>query len=50
MPAIENHKRAGGPAWLRYRLDMAGVVGSNPTRPKFASIATIPVLFEVRGV
>jgi hypothetical protein len=25
--------RAGGPAWLRYRLDMAGVVGSNPTRP-----------------
>ena len=25
--------RAGGLAWLRYRLDMAGVVGSNPTRP-----------------
>ena len=25
--------RAGGPAWLRYRLDMAGIVGSNPTRP-----------------
>ena len=25
--------RAGGIAWLRYRLDMAGVVGSNPTRP-----------------
>ena len=24
---------AGGLAWLRYRLDMAGVVGSNPTRP-----------------
>ena len=29
-----NYKtRAGGLAWLRYRLDMAGVVGSNPTRP-----------------
>ena len=25
--------RAGGLAWLRYRLDMAGCVGSNPTRP-----------------
>ncbi len=32
--------RAGGLAWLRYRLDMAGVVGSNPTRPicKFLKI------------
>ena len=27
------YKWAGGPAWLRYRLDMAGIVGSNPTRP-----------------
>jgi hypothetical protein len=24
---------AGGLAWLRYRLDMAGVEGSNPFRP-----------------
>jgi hypothetical protein len=24
---------AGGLAWLRYRLDVAGVVGPNPTRP-----------------
>ena len=31
---INNYStRAGGLAWLRYRLDMAGVVGSNPTRP-----------------
>ena len=31
---INNYNtRAGGLAWLRYRLDMAGVVGSNPTRP-----------------
>ena len=31
---INNYRtRAGGLAWLRYRLDMAGVVGSNPTRP-----------------
>ena len=29
--------RAGGLAWLRYRLDMAGVVGSNPTRPTLES-------------
>ncbi len=28
-----SNRRAGGLAWLRYRLDMAGVVGSNPTRP-----------------
>ena len=28
-----NESWAGGLAWLRYRLDMAGVVGSNPTRP-----------------
>jgi hypothetical protein len=28
-----SYRRAGGLAWLRYRLDMAGVVGSNPTRP-----------------
>ena len=27
--------RAGGLAWLRYRLDMAGVKGSNPFRPIF---------------
>ena len=26
-------KRAGGLAWLRYRLDMAGFEGSNPFRP-----------------
>jgi hypothetical protein len=24
---------AGGLAWLRYRLDMAGFEGSNPSRP-----------------
>ena len=24
---------AGGPAWLRHRLDMAGIEGSNPFRP-----------------
>jgi hypothetical protein len=29
----ENSLRAGGLAWLRYRLDMAGVEGSNPFRP-----------------
>jgi hypothetical protein len=28
-----NDVRAGGLAWLRYRLDMAGVEGSNPFRP-----------------
>ena len=32
---------AGGLAWLGYRLDMAGVVGSNPTRPTV--ISTTPV-------
>ncbi len=37
-PAIEFQKRAGGPAWLRYRLDMAGVVGSNPTRPTISLV------------
>ena len=26
-------QRAGGLAWLRYRLDMAGFEGSNPFRP-----------------
>jgi hypothetical protein len=30
---IQQHKRAGGLAWLRYRLDMAGFEGSNPFRP-----------------
>jgi hypothetical protein len=35
---INNYNtRAGGLAWLRYRLDMAGVVGSNPTRPIYES-------------
>jgi hypothetical protein len=28
-----NSRRAGGPAWLRHRLDMAGIEGSNPFRP-----------------
>jgi hypothetical protein len=31
----EDSRRAGGLAWLRYRLDMAGVEGSNPFRPTF---------------
>ena len=30
---VQQHKRAGGLAWLRYRLDMAGFEGSNPFRP-----------------
>ena len=30
---IDNCEGAGGLAWLGYRLDMAGIVGSNPTRP-----------------
>jgi hypothetical protein len=29
----DDSRRAGGLAWLRYRLDMAGVEGSNPFRP-----------------
>ena len=29
----DNCEGAGGLAWLGYRLDMAGIVGSNPTRP-----------------
>ncbi len=29
----EDNRGAGGLAWLRYRLDVAGFVGSNPTRP-----------------
>ena len=29
----QEYKRAGGLAWLRYRLDMAGFEGSNPFRP-----------------
>jgi hypothetical protein len=28
-----HEQRAGGLAWLRYRLDMAGFEGSNPFRP-----------------
>ena len=32
-PKENQFNGAGGLAWLRYRLDMAGVVGSNPTRP-----------------
>jgi hypothetical protein len=28
-----DEQRAGGLAWLRYRLDMAGFEGSNPFRP-----------------
>ena len=30
---IDKSEGAGGLAWLGYRLDMAGIVGSNPTRP-----------------
>ena len=30
---IDKCEGAGGLAWLGYRLDMAGIVGSNPTRP-----------------
>src|SRR6476659_7846700 len=29
----DESRRAGGPAWLRHRLDMAGLEGSNPFRP-----------------
>src|SRR6478736_3162605 len=29
----DESRRAGGPAWLRHRLDMAGIEGSNPFRP-----------------
>jgi hypothetical protein len=44
---INNYNtRAGGLAWLRYRLDMAGVVGSNPTRPKYV-IGHFPYLTAV---
>jgi hypothetical protein len=31
----EKSRRAGGLAWLGYRLDMAGTEGSNPFRPTF---------------
>jgi hypothetical protein len=37
-----HEQRAGGLAWLRYRLDMAGFEGSNPFRP-------IPILVLLRG-
>jgi hypothetical protein len=36
-----NDVRAGGLAWLRYRLDMAGVEGSNPFRPILKLVALL---------
>ena len=33
-----HEQRAGGLAWLRYRLDMAGFEGSNPFRPIQSSV------------
>ena len=38
MGNFKSNTWAGGLAWLRYRLDMAGVVGSNPTRPIESSV------------
>ena len=49
-PKENQFNRAGGLAWLRYRLDMAGVVGSNPTRPTSALLAMISFSLTVNGV
>ena len=38
---------AGGLAWLRYRLDMAGFVGSNPTRPIISSVRSPPEQLKI---
>jgi hypothetical protein len=49
-PKENQFNGAGGLAWLRYRLDMAGVVGSNPTRPTSALLVMISFSFTVNGV
>lgn len=42
----DDSRRAGGLAWLRYRLDMAGVEGSNPFRPTLIFSVGILTLFQ----
>ena len=49
-PKENQFNGAGGLAWLRYRLDMAGVVGSNPTRPISAFLVMISSSFTLSGV
>ena len=46
-----HEQRAGGLAWLRYRLDMAGFEGSNPFRPirKYRFIPSV-LLYEGRTI
>ncbi len=41
--------RAGGLAWLRYRLDMAGVEGSNPFRPITHLYLFIHIILTLRS-